>query len=153
MYIKHGMSKTREYKTWQSMIQRCENPNDPSYKNYGGRGITVCERWHTFENFYADMGIRPKGKIIDRINNEENYELSNCEWSTSAKQAQNRRPVSCGLCKQCWFFAFNLVTGEWDEDNNRGEFAKRHGLNPCHISNCLHKRRNTHKNWEFNFST
>ena len=61
MYIKHGMSKTREYKTRQSIIQRCENPNDPSYKYYGGRGIKVCERWHSFENFYEDMGVRPKG--------------------------------------------------------------------------------------------
>lgn len=88
---KHGMSKTSIYRCWQQVIQRCENPKSPDYKNYGGRGITVCERWHTFENFYEDMGDKPKGLTLERINNDGNYEPGNCEWATWKKQQNNRR--------------------------------------------------------------
>ncbi len=71
----HGMSSTPEYEAWKLMIQRCENPNNPRYKDYGGRDISVCERWHEFENFYIDMGPRPNGKSLDRWpDNDGNYE-------------------------------------------------------------------------------
>lgn len=64
------------------MIQRCGNPNNSRYKDYGGRGIQVCEAWHDFKNFFADMGLRPDGLSIDRKDNDGNYEPDNCRWST-----------------------------------------------------------------------
>jgi hypothetical protein len=83
---------TRIYEVWHAMMQRCYNPNHRAYANYGGRGITVCERWHDFLNFLADMGEPPPDKSIDRINNDGNYERSNCKWSTAKEQVGNRRP-------------------------------------------------------------
>lgn len=89
----HGMSRTAMYKRWRSMRNRCENPNAPVYKNYGGRGIRVCERWRDFELFAADMGPAPSGCSIDRINNDGNYEPGNCRWATRADQNRNTRRV------------------------------------------------------------
>lgn len=87
----HGMSKTRTYAIWNGMLERCTNPNATGYKYYGGRGIKVCERWRTFENFYADMGERPSPKhSIDRKDNDGNYEPGNVRWATSFQQARNR---------------------------------------------------------------
>jgi hypothetical protein len=73
------------------MLMRCSNPHFAGWKDYGGRGIQVCDRWMQFENFLADMGQRPPGKSLDRINNDGNYEPSNCKWSTPKEQANNRR--------------------------------------------------------------
>jgi len=73
------------------MLTRCTNPNFPGFYKHGGRGIRVCERWHSFENFLADMGERPSGKTLDRINNNGHYEPGNCRWATTAEQSVNTR--------------------------------------------------------------
>lgn len=88
---RHGMSHTPTYKTWEMMMQRCTNPKFDSYSNYGGRGIEVCERWKDFRLFYKDMGDRPKGKTLDRKDNDGGYSPENCKWSTQSEQLRNTR--------------------------------------------------------------
>lgn len=89
--VTHGKSKTPTYYSWDSMIQRCTNPNSPAWPYYGGRGITVCERWRKFSNFLADMGVRPDDLVLDRIDNDGNYEPGNCRWTDWETQNNNRR--------------------------------------------------------------
>lgn len=79
------------YKIWVNMRQRCNNPKNPKYKDYGGRGIVVCEHWNSFANFAADMGERPDSHSIDRIDVNGNYEPSNCRWATAKLQRANQR--------------------------------------------------------------
>lgn len=87
----HNGRPTRTYKTWQTMHQRCANPNKDGYENYGGRGIRVCARWSSFEAFVADMGERPPGKTLDRIHPNKHYTPANCRWATPKEQGRNRR--------------------------------------------------------------
>jgi hypothetical protein len=93
---KHGHTKkglhSREYSTWHSMIQRCTNPRTTGYSHYGGRGISVCTRWReSFNSFLEDMGKRPAGHSLERIDVNGNYEPSNCRWATSVDQGRNKR--------------------------------------------------------------
>ncbi len=97
----HGLHKTSEYSTWANMKDRCLNPRQKGYQSYGGRGITVCGRWQdSFVAFYEDMGAKPFKKAqIDRINNDGNYEPSNCRWISCVKNSRNRRNNNLTLAK------------------------------------------------------
>ncbi len=92
--MRHGHAKNGKlsgtYVSWSNMKRRCTNPNDNRFKTHGARGVTVCARWQSFSNFLADMGERPDGLSIERINVNGNYEPSNCKWATPTEQARNR---------------------------------------------------------------
>lgn len=89
----HGKTKTTEHTIWTGMIQRCHNQTSKDFYSYGAKGITVCERWRTFENFFADMGERPAGKSLDRIDNAKGYSPVNCRWATASEQARNSSSI------------------------------------------------------------
>jgi hypothetical protein len=87
---RHGEARSVEYMCWFNMHLRCSDPAIHNFHRYGGRGIKVCKRWFDFKNFLSDMGRRPNGMTLDRINNHGNYEPSNCRWATPKQQAYNR---------------------------------------------------------------
>lgn len=114
--ITHGKSKTPIYAVWNAMLGRCLNPSNLQYPDYGGRGITLCDRWRLFENFYEDMGDAPfKGASIDRKDNEKGYSKENCRWATRTEQNNNQRTNVR--------YAFNgkvLTLPEWSTETGIG---------------------------------
>lgn len=116
----HRMSKTKEYRAWHAMWQRCSNPKNVRYSDYGGRGITVCDQWKSFEAFYSDMGDKPSpDHSIDRMDNERGYEPGNCKWSTRSEQQRNKRKPR----------AANIARGADHWTNKDRERARRIGAN------------------------
>ncbi len=90
--LRHGRAETKIYQIWSDMVGRCVRLTHQRFADYGGRGITVCDRWRDFANFYADMGDRPAGRSLDRIDNDRGYSPGNCRWAAAAEQRANRRP-------------------------------------------------------------
>jgi hypothetical protein len=107
----HAIRCTRTYKAWASMKARCKSQTHPSWSCYGGRGISVCERWVRFEAFLADMGEVPAGRSLDRINVNGNYEPGNCRWATMSVQGNNRRS-----CKFVSAFGESKTVANWTRD-------------------------------------
>lgn len=106
---KHGLVNTPAYRTWSAMRQRCTNPNFKFYSYYGGRGISVCERWqNSFESFLADMGQPPEGCSLDRIDSNGNYEPGNCRWATRTEQMRNTR-----ACRILTFAGQSMCVADW----------------------------------------
>jgi hypothetical protein len=131
--LKHGHSGHRRsltYTSWCCLKARCDRPTNPGYENYGGRGITYCERWQVFENFLADMGERPKGMTLDRIDTNGNYEPDNCRWATTHEQACNRRYLGR---KDGLILEYN------GESMHLLEAARRFGINRQTIKNRLNR--------------
>lgn len=107
----HGLSRTKEFRAWAHMKNRCLNKDDPVYPYYGGRGITFCDRWQNFLSFYEDMGLAPSPKhSVDRINTNGNYEPSNCRWSTQEDQCNNQRRNHFLEC-----FGERLTLSQWSK--------------------------------------
>lgn len=118
-----GTPEYATYLAWLSMRWRCTNRNRRDYVRYGGRGIKVCDRWSHFANFMADMGLRPEGMQLDRVNNDGNYEPSNCRWATPKQQARNRsnnNPIT--------FNGETKTRAEWCEQLGLTKHAIRHRL-------------------------
>lgn len=106
----HGMSKTKTYNTWRGMVERCTREDHIGWEDYGGKGVTICDEWFEFENFFRDMGERPEGMTLDRIDPTQGYSKQNCRWATLRDQAINKRGVPFHT-----FAGFPLSFGEWAE--------------------------------------
>lgn len=106
----HGLMGTRAHACWKSMKARCLNPLETGYKYWGGRGITICEKWLTFEGFFEDMGEAPEGMTIGRRDNDGNYEPGNCRWETQVQQQRNRRSN-----RRLSWRGETLCVSEWSE--------------------------------------
>lgn len=112
--IKHGLSTSNEYTIWWDIKRRCEDTSRKYYSRYGGRGITICERWQSFENFVEDMGMRPSKKhSIDRIDNDKGYCKENCRWTDSVTQANNRRGN-----RRFTYNGKDLTVSQWERELN-----------------------------------
>ncbi len=131
---KHGMYGSPEYKTWQGMKQRCYNKSFQQYADYGGRGITVCERWMSFENFLEDMSKRPEGMSLDRIDNEKGYSKENCRWTTEYEQKRNTRRNHCitfngeTKCLQDWAESIGIKANTLINRLNRSKWPLEKAL-------------------------
>lgn len=111
-FVTHGASRSRVYKAWAGMKDRCYNPKNQAYPRYGGRGISVCDRWRrSFADFIEGMGTRPPGRTIERIDNDGNYEPGNCRWATRKEQQSNR-----GVCSEIEFGGKSQCLMAWSEE-------------------------------------
>lgn len=121
----HGLGGSPEYHVWWNMNRRCYNASDDSFHEYGGRGISVCERWReSVTAFYQDMGPRPEGGTLDRINNDGNYEPGNCRWATEEEQRNNKRTsrlITFGGC--------TLTLNQWSRRTGINRHTIRHRIN------------------------
>jgi hypothetical protein len=124
------MTHTKVYKVWTSMRNRCSNPRHKAYKSYGGRGITVCESWDSFEKFLEDMGTPNAGESLDRVNNELGYSKSNCRWATKVQQGNNRRS-----CRVITYQGRTATVTAW---------ARHIGIKPSTLSERLRRGWDTH---------
>ena len=145
MYITHGKCHTPEYQAYNSMKKRCYLKTHVAYMRYGGRGISVCNRWLAdFMNFYTDMGARPDGLTLERVDNSKGYSPENCCWATRKDQAHNTRRIKP-------FYA-RSPQGRWYFSRVQIEFARCHQLDHRNICRCLSKKYKsykTHKGWVF----
>ena len=120
MNLRHGHYRGRKatatYRSWVAMIGRCYRPNDVKYATYGAVGVTVCDRWRDFRNFLADMGERPAGKTLDRLDNGKGYGPNNCRWATKLQQSKNSRRIK--------------VLELHGECHHIAEWARLHGMHP-----------------------
>lgn len=134
MAYKHGYTsggETPEYRSWKSMRNRCNNPDSLDAERYSSRGITVCERWNSFENFLADMGERPDETSLDRIDNDKGYDPSNCKWSTHDEQARNNPHTKLTL-----ELATQIAVAYMEDDKvTLKEVANRFNIKPTIVSN------------------
>jgi hypothetical protein len=137
---KHGLRKTSEYNSWHNAIARCENPKDKDYKDYGGRGIKICDRWkEDFRNFLEDMGEKPSPKYtLGRINNNGDYDPVNCRWETIKQQNRNKRNVlytARDVNEMRWLWQHTALT--------QVEIARKFGITPRTVSYIVN-----HKTWK-----
>lgn len=109
------MSRSKTYYVWIEMRQRCENRNNPAYKNYGQRGIKVCKRWQKFENFLQDLGKKPKGLSLDRLDNSKGYSKLNCRWTDRVTQNNNRRS--------------NILLEDEGDKYTMAQYSRKFGIN------------------------
>lgn len=123
-FTTHGMRKSKEYTSWSNMKARCYNPKDISYKNYGARGITVCDAWlHDFEKFYRDLGPCPEGYSLDRIDVNGNYCPENCKWSNITEQGRNKRNN-----RMITLFGITKTLSEWKEEMGKNSCTREEML-------------------------
>ena len=133
--IQHGHARrekqTQEYRSWEAMLRRCENPKDVNFASYGGRGISICKRWHSFKHFFSDMGCRPTGLTLERVENSLGYFPSNCKWASPKEQARNRRDNRIltfngkTLCATAWAELLGLKADTILDRMDRGDSIRR----------------------------
>jgi hypothetical protein len=121
---RHGGKGTRAYRIWQAMLNRCRNANVVCYPHYGGRGIKVCERWHSFPAFLADMGEPPEGTTIERVDNDGDYAPGNCRWATRKEQMNNTR-----ACKLVTYNGKTQTVAAWAEELGINRYTLYNRLN------------------------